>query len=293
MNNNQQSLGEAPNDYASLADVGIDWLTFTTKTGHETASMLEVADGLAVELMAQRGHTSKSGSLLGYRGYAVGQLYYGEREDGGIARASGGTARYLFEALTQGGCHGNASRVDIQCTVKFASDREDYGRETAYQVAASTTRQKNGRPASVVLHRGFGGGDTCTIGKRSSSRVLRLYDKSREQDNEVEPNLWRFEVEYKAELAKRMFSLLRSTNEAEALVRDMVAREFIEQGVLVPWEPEAQAERLKTATDKTTIEKQLLWLKKQVAPTMRRLERLGYGSEAHDALYPPSTEDSV
>lgn len=273
---------EAERDKPScrITGAGIDWLTFTARTGEQTDALVHVADALAGELIDQRGHTSKPLAVLGYGGWAVGQLFWGERLDGSMVRASGETADYLARMLINGGTHGKPSRIDIAVTVQFTTDRETYAQETAEALCTSATRQAKGRPPSLALHRGFGGGDTCTIGARSSARFLRLYDKTREQGNEIDRNQWRFEVEYKDYLAPRIWTLCKTVDSIERMVTGMVASEYMEQGVLIPWDDNDEIERLRTSLDKTTVERQLRWLEKQVAPTLRRLERLGYGPDA-------------
>lgn len=269
---------------AAVVHADVDWLTFSTKPGGSTDLLMDIGGELCRLLVEQKGHTAKDGALLGYNGVHCGQLFVGCREDGGLLRISGGTAPYGVTFLEQGGVHGRATRIDYAVTVKFDIDRESYAQETAETLSTSAARSTRGRPSRLELHRGFGGGDTCTIGARSSARYLRLYDKSREQNGEVGPNLWRFEVEYKKPLSEVMLAAYVNAENKESAVMARVRAEFEYQQVTIPWEEGEPIERAKVAVDKTTIERKLAWLREQVAPSIRWLEREGYGVEAREAL---------
>jgi DNA relaxase NicK len=267
-----------------VAQVGIDWLTVTARTGQADKLLEGSAASYAHTLATGKGHTPKKCSLLGYDGITIGQLFYGRRADGMLARASGASADEFAWVLRTHKGEYHVTRIDLAITVQFPTDREEYGRETAYQIAAAYQRKKEGRQAGISLHRGFGGGDTCSIGARSSSRYLRLYDKTREQHNEVAPNLWRFEVEYKQALAQVTYDTWRVVPDADEYIMRNVKAEFGYHGVQMPFDEVADIDRAKVAADKTSIERSLTWLRAQVRQTVDRLRKEGYEAEVLSAL---------
>jgi DNA relaxase NicK len=273
-----------PRAYVVHADV--DYFTGTAKPGAMAGSVIEFGAMVREQLEYQRGHTSEPKSTLGYDGIVCGQLFVGERADGVIIRASGTTAGYVARGLQEHGITIKPTRIDTAVTFSWGEDREGYARETAHAVHTSNSGKKEGRPCSVALYCGFGRGDTCTIGARSSARHTRIYDKTREQQMNVEGWLWRVETEWKPPLVGAVWEQWREASDKDTWVRELEERELAYQGVLVPWGNENIGERLNVEADRSTVERKLGWLKNQVSHTVRWLERQGYAQEARMALYP-------
>lgn len=262
--------------HAAIADAGVDYLTLTATAAHNQAALWGHGDVFMGSVAEPTKQTPKSAEVMGYRGWQLEGVFVGTRDDSVMLRASSGRAHELWRYMLQQERCFNVRRIDIQVTGKFDADHEGYGREVEAQALAHREAQKSGTHGRIETHRGNGRGDTCTIGSRSSNRYLRCYDKTREQRNEVEPGLWRWEVEYKAELAVKAHDTLVLQSGRLPAIIGLVASEFTRKGVLPPWRTSEVVRVPTVGLEKTDDERRLRWLIMQVKPVVSRLTNV-YG----------------
>lgn len=263
---------------AAIVSAGVDYLTLTATAAHNQAALWEHGESFMAHMVEGQGAEVKPAEVMGYRGFQVEAVMLGKRDDSVMLRASSDTADDLWRFVLQRERCWNVRRIDAQVTGQFADDREGYGRTVEAQALAHRERQKSGSHGRIETHRGNGRGDSCTIGARSSGRYLRCYDKTREQRNEVAPGLWRWEVEYKAELAVKTAELVSCAASSRGAIIALVESEFKRKGVNVPWRS-GEALRVPTVgLGKTDDEKRLRWLIMQVKPVVGRLVK-AYGQD--------------
>src|SRR6186997_3009822 len=73
---------------ASVRDSGVDWLTATCNTRWRLLALRDLAVRMGAKL-ARAGYDVRDSKRLGYTGWTVGQLTYGERQDGAMCVLSG------------------------------------------------------------------------------------------------------------------------------------------------------------------------------------------------------------
>lgn len=269
---------------ADVVDVGIDYLTLTAREGEIAGTLLEAGYTLANVEKSVTHTQGKPQSISGYRGEQVGRVFYGEGNQGIMVRASSNAADSLLLLMGASAKRCNVPRIDIQVTGRFEFDRYYYAQQTAQKARAASVGASAGRPANVALHDSGPRGSTCAIGSRSSSRFIRIYDKTREQSLEVDQNLWRWEVEYKPPLSPAVLCQVLDAADTITYIRSMVWGECYVKGVEPPWTIEGRVDIARVGRVPTDVERTLNWLKSAVAPAIRRLERGGYIEECISAL---------
>lgn len=279
----------------ALVSAGVDYVTCTSHADGPAAQLLELGYQLSYYEHSVNREQSRRNGISGYRGETTGKVFWGERDDGVMVRASGGIAQQFMECIGPWGLRCGWPRIDIQATGKLEWDNRWYAQQTAQKARAACYGQKGGRQARVVHIDGDVRGSTCTIGSRSSARYSRLYDKTREQSQAVEDNLWRWETEYKQKLGPIIAARVIQSGASKEYIAAQVYAEWSDKGVPPPWEPSALIEAAKIEAAKTTLEKQLEWLRTSVAPLLRRLDAGGYTKEYMFALglLDESANDSV
>lgn len=265
----------AMNEYhAAIVDSGVDYLTLTATATHNQAALWEHGANFLDRQQLLGGQEVRPVEVMGYRGFQVEGVMLGRRDDSVMLRASSGVANDLWRyMLPQDRCW-NVRRIDAQVTGKFDSDYESYGVSVEAQALAFRACQKTAAHGRIETHRGNGRGDTCSLGSRSSNRYLRCYDKTREQRNEIEPGIWRWEVEYKAELAVKIAELISCTASPAGAIIPLVESEFKRKGVTVPWRTGEEMRVPTVGLAKTDDERRLRWLIMQVKPVVGRLVKV-------------------
>jgi DNA relaxase NicK len=267
-----------------FSQVSCDWLTVTAKPQTEADWQLQaVYDGLGRELLAL-GEEEKAMRAMGYTGSRIGSAFIGNRPDSRIVRVSGPYAHKLLEQLIWLKFEGNITRIDLQATWEFDTDRATHARDQATQVEFYQAANKLSNPPRITLIQGFGNGDTLMVGSRSSEKYVRVYDKTREQARSGPPWLWRYEVELKGSMARAVFEYLKQTTDLARSVLWVVSTYCDNSGIIRPWTDESSYELPITGRPTTSDEKSLNWLRESVRATVRRLVQHGLAEEVYESL---------
>jgi DNA relaxase NicK len=268
----------------ALVDMSVDYVTITAKTPHTCNHLLNLGYEVSYYEQSVNREVEKGAALHGYRGKSIGKLFYGEREDGIMVRASGSLANVLMVGVGTWGKLCSFPRVDIQATGKLEWDNRWYAQQAAQKARNASAGKAKGRQSIVALYDGDVRGSTCSIGSRNSARYLRLYDKTRESSTPVDSNLWRWEVEYKKPLANQIAARLIDSQGNPQYIAAQVYGEFSMKGVTPPWEANQAIEAARIGVPLSTVERNLRWLRTNVRPTIERLLAMGYTEEVMCAL---------
>lgn len=269
----------------AVYSAGIDWLTMTYKP--DQSAIYERAVGLCEVLAASKerdGYKTKKGTLRDYTGVWTNQLFWGARADGYIIQASSDTGNYLAGLAFANGCEGKGTRIDCEVTVKFNQDQD----ELATQIYRNIRQQKqaNEWPQNLRLDltESGGGGDSIYIGSRASERYRRIYDKTREQLGQVEPHLWRWEVEFKGDTAQEVMKAVHDAGETVQVSQRIIAQEFTRLGLGHEWMQGTTLQKVQATWNPTNNQRRLKWLASQVRPAYQELRQEGLEEQALDAV---------
>lgn len=268
----------------ALVDAGVDWITVTQFPRFGDEVLTDVAEPMLASERSIGGYI-RPWSSYGYEGFHCGRVDVGVRHDGQIVRLSGERARVDWRKVYRvaSGC----SRIDLQMTFRILSGGHKEIRK--HHRSARRHRPKAGKPAVVTLVSGTDGACTLYLGKRSSNKMGRIYDKFAESGLDHYRHCVRFEVEFKGRMAKAIaFNLFRQVNDAEVCsvvlpgffrMRGVTSRCFGEVSY-----PEITALEPFPSEYVTDVRKSLRWLDVSVRPTVQRLIEYGHYEEALAAL---------
>jgi DNA relaxase NicK len=281
----------------ALFDAGADWLTSTCKDLVHAVELRRRAHELLERYQAAGNEWIDDARALGYAGVACGPVFYGERGDGVMFRASSAAANEALEVTRE--LKVKATRLDVQATLLMPEDRPDLGLlvanasdAAAEEIAASGRMKWQTRRID-----GYGAGDSAIIGARSSEGFGRCYDKHREglqkyrervgkfkERRGVYPlGAWRFEVEYKGTQAAQMYErLIRAESVSEAAISH-VQRWYSDHGIWLPLEV-AHVEPVRTIQRRSDALQTLAWLRDAVQPSIEKLIDMGYRDELFKVL---------
>lgn len=252
---------------------GADWLSvsFPRETMQKQwAGLTRKASEVAQEVAP--GRDAAWQRWYGYDGWQRGPVFCGERPDSYFLRASGGAAEKLAWCLPDGNY--SISRLDLMVTVWLGEESTMVAK--AAHEAARASREVRKAPArmKIRLEDGTGDGDTLYLGSRSSDAFGRVYDKHKESGKDEYAGAWRWEIQFKNRKADYVHSQLRHEGQNAHMVAATVRDWYGKRGVRVPcYSVLAPSADTATHRDMPDVERQLMWLEKQVRPCVRKLLR--------------------
>lgn len=135
-------------------------------------------------------------------------------------------ARSLLKEIAE--LSGKVTRLDFSVDLCEKMDIPAFYKKTLAMWSDAETRGLLGMPSLITSPTG----DTCYIGKRSSARMLRVYDKRAEilkrNKTDIGFDLTRYEIEIKRNAVRKYMSLFLAGN-TKAILDDMCARYRLER----------------------------------------------------------------
>lgn len=267
-----------------LVSRGVDWITGTAKRGYSVESW----DALCGSLLTgehQDGNFARVWSMLGYEGFKCGPVFCGERDDGALVQVSGETAAALWPAVAAF-CT-SFPRVDLQGTLRIESDPYKYVRRVDQQMRRAKKRE--GRGPTIAFQRSENGGATAYVGRKTSKRYGRCYNKHAQSKDDFFQNCVRWEAVFREDVGFQVVQYLRRSPDRDAAVGACLSAYFSEVGANPPALLRSALHLKPTAvihshTRMTDASRKLTWLAEQVSPTVRLLCDYGYAREVARAL---------
>lgn len=256
-----------------VVSLGVDWITATAADAHAQLSLLSVAVTARREDMEIDGD-EKPWAASGFNGWATRHVQYGTNGQRGILRLGGERAAQHWRACARAA--ESVSRIDLQATVEYPAP--DTGIAASCYRSLETPVKRAGRPCTGRIVTGTDGGASCYVGSRSSAIMGRVYDKGIEAGIAPKGMLWRWEIEVKKPLSGPCVSALLSEADPMESIRSRIAHFFRERTGAAPFLA-ADLKVRDLPPEPSTSEQQLEWLRRSVAPTVRRLLKSeGYGA---------------
>jgi Replication initiation factor len=221
---------------------------------------------------------------LGYEGLSIGGSFVGTRERDTIAVFSGERAKPAYPLLYRSDT--NVSRVDVQVSYRYRTTNPSVAQVARNQVERDNRTIGAARQRNATLIEDLKGGATCYVGTRTSEQFGRIYNKAAESGEAQYDRVWRFEVQLKNKLARKLCEqLATNTYKPEAHAVMFVKQWLRHRGVQTPWKAEAELLPLpKLSKDPTENEQKLAWLRSQVRPAIRSLLKYGLRDAILEAL---------
>ena len=153
----------------------MDWLTLTHQSS-EFHHPFNHYGRMVLDTEEDSEHKRFPWKLRGYEGWHVGRASHGIRDGGSILQLSGQAAADRLDTATY--LADNVSRVDIAVTVRLDPPDPDLEREHWGQYLAWL--QSEGSAMKGKLECSSDGSATMYVGRRTSPRYFRIYNKELE-----------------------------------------------------------------------------------------------------------------
>jgi len=257
--------------------VGVDWLTATCTDPSLAERLADLAFQASLRL-TERGWMQRPWAWRGYHGFSLAGMRYGKRDDGCIVVVSGEEARKGWHEVLHFAT--NVTRLDLAVTFHLSKPYPEVAR-ICYEYLAAIADDDRHLPFErfswITDHQRA---ETLYVGSRRSDQFGRLYDKGLESGSASAPgSAWRYEVEYKGRMALACARLLYSDYLADQDVNRRIASTVSDwfERRYVPCYGEHWAEPYTVDVEArvTDVDAKLIWLSRQVAPTIKRLFRAG------------------
>lgn len=272
---------------ATIVESAVDWLSMSVNRPADAQRLLDWRDGKFKEL-EDAGYAEKRYSAHGYSYRSRGAVSVGVGPGSVLLQCSGSEAGASWRHCAQWAT--NVSRVDLAVTARPDVATDALAR-SEYEAARGGQRGRGRRPKYTVIV-AEDRGDTLYVGSRTSDQLGRLYDKGRESREEAYKGCWRWEVQYRRDVAlSTVRALLPALREAETIAAT-VASWFRARGVSAAYhvggDPLANKGTRAVPDDQRFLE----WLRKSVQPRCRELvKRYGWRYVAETAVGRIATYD--
>lgn len=264
---------------AVLVGAGIDWLTLTATT--EPAATHLILEGEKTHYSEEGdGNESVPWRAQGYVGTKRGETAYGRRADGAILVLSGPNAHARLDIAAYAGVR--CTRADVQATYRLRNDRGGVALHEYLDALERPDSARNG--AKLTLITGSDGGSTMYVGSRRSDAYARLYDKWVESGGTYPVGSWRWEVEFKGELAGNVVTCMLGAADRSRAAVDIMRNYFMERGFPAPGVPYGTILPGPIHRATTDRERKLEWLRSQCRPSVDWLRAVGAEAEVRVAL---------
>lgn len=262
-----------------IENVGFDWLTVTAVEGDYKHDLWSAGVSIKTEMRIIE-HVPKDWSAMGYDGWMCGPAKYGERGENEAILILSGPESQIYAFLPDVRSE-RVTRADLQVTIRF--DPPD-------SMVASKTHKLLERKHSNAGRKPFlnllqdATGDTLYVGKRNAGVSLRFYDKSWQMGEDNLGSCWRYEVQYRREAAKKAHQRIAVADRPNHAAIGLVGAEFEKRGIQTQFGSGQEVTAIEIGRTVTTVDGQLAWLEKCVAPVVSQLCALGYDSAVINAL---------
>jgi hypothetical protein len=257
---------------------GVDWITCTALDPHN-ANLLE-ARALRLLRKAERsGEEKHPWAMSGFAGECCAGVQMGYREHSVICRLSGETAHENWRVVHD--ASDNTSRLDVQVTVRFECEVQPLIHRHFKEASAFSRKQARGPKVSV--YSSSDDSTTLYLGDRSSDKFGRCYNKAKESKLDHYIKSLRYEVELKNDTARLCARQLSVDSNPRLWVRRFVFTFFSKRGCRLNWASDG-TETLCVPRSRSTVIKQLDWLRSNVRGSVQFLKERGYEREVLEAL---------
>lgn len=285
----EQHYNRAADAFANALVVGygVDWNRVTVDANllqykRDGVGMLRGVRDLAGD--SGRGNKPKSFSNSGYSGLALGAATIGYRKDSAWVelRSNGADRLWDFDWYDYSHC----TRIDLRVDVVVVGDFELLGESLVkgYEYLASTYKRNGGWKIPSYVRRGKG--ETVYVGSRESSHFCRVYNKTVEGGYKSDlGDVWRFEWQFNNPLANEVSHGLRRRAERERVAFDTVMEYNKDNGLPTSFGfTPVFLGRFTAPRVDTDNQRSHEWLRRTVAPTVRRLTREGEYAKLEQSL---------
>lgn len=210
-----------------------------------------------------------------YTGYSIGKVGWAERSTGSIRQITSKLAHTYVQSVARLPEKPNCTRLDITLDITLTKDIASCVQSIAMERSECIGVKRLGAPLLITS---YGSGDTFYVGSPASAKRLRIYDKHRESGyDEQYENTIRYELQLRSPHSDTFFRQYGSYPNGQRAILSTIQNHCKRVRVYMPDIPcDTSPVPLRINEVEKTVDRQLEWLRSQVAPTVRRLCSAGY-----------------
>jgi hypothetical protein len=248
---------------------GIDWITYIARDRWAIPRLTTLARDL-VDEYGEAVHVEKPFRLARYEGWRTPVVRVGQSGHSCLLQVSGAISAEAWTRLVS--CGGEPTRLDVQLSLALPSPQPRFW----YSFLRRSTR-KHQRPKSSLPPCGMRsdsrGLALGTVGDRTKSRYLRVYDKGVEQKSHAPGLYWRMELEAKKALARNLWRDLQTTADVQSWALSTLSEQWKLSGYCWPLSGARVGVKGVSAYERRDVDAVRLakWARESVAPGLARL----------------------
>ena len=276
----------SPTSQGTVIESQIDWLTLGWDDGPK-ADRAEAWAFARAQAERRAGYRELPFRLLGFEGWTVGRVRLGRRSDALLLQLSGDLADVYADTLVP--LADRLSRIDLAVTVRLQEADDLLGENTYAQAEAHW--QENHKRAQPSLIQDAAGGCTAYVGKRSSDRFLRVYNKFAESVAGGDPaaiarypNCWRYELESKGLAARPTALAAVGASDRPAHIQQYLYDYTVDHGIFPAFAATGDRVLQPGFRRRSDYGTRLAWVRKSVNPAIKQMLEEGDRAEILDAL---------
>lgn len=260
----------------------IDWYTGTCEAGRGQDRWPD-QDVLMQMIEAYGSETMKVWRMQGYDGFSVGQVSWAQRQSGTIRQITSDQAHQYVLAVGHDLGRASCTRLDITCDITLMGPTASFIQNLAAARADISGVERLGAP---LLISSYGRGDTYYVGSPASAKRLRIYDKYLESGGEARyERTIRYELQLRKPHSDTFVLDIGGDADVERKILATVAYHCKRTNVYFPTiDCDTDPIPLRVDQVEKGVDRQLEWLRSQVAPTVRRLVATGHRDRVVAAL---------
>lgn len=252
--------------WTKLIDVGVDWLTLTTKESSRGVDWHECFAACAAQEQA-KGHKWQNARRMMYGGESCGGLFWGKSDQGWMTVLSSEAAQTYGALFEPDAVH--CTRIDIQVTVDLTAPEPNL-LETFYNNVV-LHKTANGRPVKYTLIKDTEAGRCLYVGARSSMLYGRVYDKGVEEKSAPPGQRVRYELEVKGDFADQAVAMIWGSAQDTGTMLYLVRDFFEKRRIPALFQSPSLNEKFVSAPRSQDDIQSMKWLSGPVASVVARL----------------------
>jgi hypothetical protein len=256
-------------------EAGVDWITSTARIGTEQSDRILHYGATLAQRRGKEGIYAQATRILGFDGFSIGKdIFYGQARTFSMLRVTGERADSAYREVHRPNDH--YTRLDIQSTVWLPELHKAYP-DNLYRIFMRQYDAETEKGSVPRALRDGKGGWTIYSAARTAKQMARVYNKYAETPETTYEGAIRYELELKDAYATDMATMLGYQGDfMEKYILSYLKLWFKRKGIILPYTiRDAHISLLSVPHGKTDTERQLLWLQRQVKPTVKKLIDLG------------------
>lgn len=264
----------------------LDYFTITSpKSPLEHLKFMRIG-GEILEAAKQTGEKVTGACIKGFIGEKCDGVAFAQRpkDNCWILRVEGPSTEMVVQAAIDSKLEGNCKRLDPAMNWQFDRGVQFYGEDLRKQIRAHERAEGRTERTAFTLFEKAKQDTGGTIGDRSSAIYPRIYDWALYHLGKSDMDIWRGELETKAEAAARAWEQMKSARDRSKLAIDMVATRLSQHGIKLKGLKDITPVPLVGTRPPSDIDRWMKWFTGTILPSMEKKWDEGHEERILEAL---------